>query len=256
MDGWRGRVALVTGASAGIGASIAQALVMKGMKVVACAQRLGRLEEMAREVNKGNHGGQLFPFKCDLADMTDIKNMFDWIEKDEELGKVDVCICNAGIAIGKPLMELTLQDMQQMMNVNVISASLCTQLSINLMLKNDIDDGQIIFISSTVAHPTPDDSRMAFYTATKHALKVLLEGYRNEFRDKNNLRFGSITPGFVKTEAIEAFIKDPALSEMIYASTPHMEASDVSNAVMSILATKAKIEIQDIVLRHVNEAKH
>ena len=91
--------------------------------------------------------GQLYPYKCDMTDLTNIKDMFDWIEKHADLGKVDVCVCNAGIAVSKKLTDLSPEEMKQMMNVNVISSCYVTQLSINLMNKKDINDGQIIFIS-------------------------------------------------------------------------------------------------------------
>ena len=147
MDRWRGRVAVVTGASAGIGASIAQTLALQGMKVVACARRLDRLVKLSHEVSKSKASGIIVPYKCDLNDMNNIKDMFDWIENHQELGRVDVCVCNAGVDIHKGLNELTPEEMKQMMNVNVISSNYCTQLSIKLMLKKEIDDGQIIFIS-------------------------------------------------------------------------------------------------------------
>ena len=101
-------------------------------------------------VNKGNHGGQMFPYQCDMTDISNIESMFKWIENHSDLGKLDICICNAGVAVGKSLTELTPDEMKQMMNINVISSSFCTQLSIKMMLKNGIDDGQIIFINRFV----------------------------------------------------------------------------------------------------------
>ena len=82
-----------------------------------------------------------------MADVENIKKMFEWIENNKDLGKVDVCICNAGIALSKALGDLTPEEMKQTMNVNVIGPALCTQLAIKIMMKKEIDDGQIIFIS-------------------------------------------------------------------------------------------------------------
>ena len=91
--------------------------------------------------------GKLYPFKCDLTDLPNIKRMFDWIENHADLGHVDVCICNAGMAIFKALSELAPEEMKQMINVNLISTAYVTQMSIKLMTMKNIDDGQIIFIS-------------------------------------------------------------------------------------------------------------
>ena len=141
MERWVGRIALVTGASAGIGASIASTLASKGMKVVACARRMVKLEEMAK-LSKN-----IYPYQCDMSSTDEIKKMFDWIEGHADLQKIDVCICNAGVDLHKSLTDLSPDDMKQMMNINVISSNYCTQLSVKLMLKHKIDDGQIIFIS-------------------------------------------------------------------------------------------------------------
>ena len=73
--------------------------------------------------------------------------MFNYIESNPDLGQVDVCICNAGLALGKPLSLLTPEEMLKMINLNVIAVSYTTQLSINLMLRKKVVDGQIIFIN-------------------------------------------------------------------------------------------------------------
>jgi NAD(P)-dependent dehydrogenase (short-subunit alcohol dehydrogenase family) len=102
-----------------------------------------------------NHGGKIYPVKCDMGDMSSIADMFQWIESHAELGRVDSCICNAGMAIPKNLSDLTPDEMRQMMDVNVTSASYCTQLSVNLMMKNGVDDGSIIFISRYLSLGNP-----------------------------------------------------------------------------------------------------
>ena len=96
---------------------------------------------------------------------------------------------------------------------------------------------------------------MSFYSATKHALKVVLEGYRQELRTlgKNNIRIGSVSPGLVKTEIVEVMTQNAALSEMLYAKTPHIQSSDVSDTVLQIIASKPHVQIHDVILRHVEE---
>ena len=71
--------------------------------------------------------------------------------------------------------------------------------------------------------------------------------------DKNNIRVGAISPGLVKTEVIEAATNNKAMSDMIYASAPHIEASDVTNAVIQMISAKPSVQISDVVLRHVQE---
>ncbi len=94
MQRWAGRVALVTGASAGIGEAIAKMLADSGMKVVACARRMEKLEALS------NDRPLIRPYKCDVGVESEVKAMFDWIEAQPDLGRVDACVANAGLSIG------------------------------------------------------------------------------------------------------------------------------------------------------------
>jgi len=94
MERWSGKVALVTGASAGIGAAIAEQLVLDGMKVVGLARRVERVEEI-RDRLKGAKG-ELYPYKGDVGKAEDIEAVFKWIK--EKFGGIHVLVNNAGIA--------------------------------------------------------------------------------------------------------------------------------------------------------------
>ncbi|KAG8250201.1 Dehydrogenase/reductase SDR member 11, partial [Homalodisca vitripennis] len=95
MDKWRGKVAIVTGASAGIGAAVVQALVHHGMVVVGLARRTEKIEEMSAALSKAGEKGKLVGIKTDLKKEGDILSAFQWVEK--ELGGPDVLVNNAGI---------------------------------------------------------------------------------------------------------------------------------------------------------------
>lgn len=100
MDQWAGKVALVTGASSGIGAEIAKALAKDGMKVIAVARRLENLKELAASI-KREFNVEVYPMKCDVQQEEEILKVFKWAE--EELGGVDVLINNAGVVVNKPI---------------------------------------------------------------------------------------------------------------------------------------------------------
>ena len=87
------------------------------------------------------------PYKCDMSNAEEVLAMFNYIETNADLGQVDVCICNAGLALGKPLSLLSPEEMSKMINLNIIAVSYTTQLSVNLMLKKNLVNGQIIFIN-------------------------------------------------------------------------------------------------------------
>lgn len=94
MERWAGRVAVVTGASAGIGAAITKDLLKHGMKVVGLARRVDRVKELTSEVPEAT--GTLFPVQCDITQEAEIQKAFEWIESN--LGAVHVLINNAGLA--------------------------------------------------------------------------------------------------------------------------------------------------------------
>lgn len=100
MDRWAGKVALVTGASVGIGAEIAKVLAEKGMKVIAIARRLEKLKELAACI-KSELKTDIYPMACDVRKEEDILRVFNWA--NDKLGGVDVLINNAGVLFNEPI---------------------------------------------------------------------------------------------------------------------------------------------------------
>uniref|UniRef100_A0A3B3Y3R8 Uncharacterized protein n=1 Tax=Poecilia mexicana TaxID=48701 RepID=A0A3B3Y3R8_9TELE len=115
MDRWKGRVALVTGASVGIGATIAKELVRYGMTVVGCARSLDKIQALAVECKNAGHSGVLIPMKCDLTNAEDIQSMFAIIKAQHK--GVDVCINNAGLAHNEPLLSGKTSAWKNMLDV-------------------------------------------------------------------------------------------------------------------------------------------
>ena len=188
-----------------------------------------------------------------MGNPQEIEKMFEWIESNKELGKVDICINNAACVWAKGLMDMSLEEMQTMLNVNVLAYNYATKLSVQSMLKNSVDDGQIIFINSIFGHWVLPNPSMSFYTATKQAIGSLLDGWRLELSSLGkNIRIGQVSPGFIKTEAVETAFGREA-SEAIYGSTPHLTCEDVAAGILQILKAKTHVLTQDVILRHVHE---
>ena len=195
----------------------------------------------------------MYPYQCDLADISSVQSMFEWIKNHPDLGRLNICICNAGFAIAKPLTELSPEEMKGMTNVNVISSAFCAQMSIKMMLDQEID-GQVIFIGSTMGNEIPDDFKMSFYSSTKHALKVLMEGFRKEMKSLGSkIRIGSISPGLVKTEALEAMTQNAEIAQMIYETNPHINADDLTEILWQMITCKPYVQVQDVTVRHVHD---
>ncbi|XP_023588443.1 dehydrogenase/reductase SDR family member 11 isoform X5 [Trichechus manatus latirostris] len=146
MERWRDRLALVTGASGGIGAAVARALVQQGLKVVGCARTVSNIEELAAECKSAGYPGTLIPYRCDLSNEEDILSMFSAVRSQHS--GVDICINNAGLARPDPLLSGSTSGWKDMFNVNVLALSICTREAYQSMKERKVDDGHIININS------------------------------------------------------------------------------------------------------------
>ncbi|PVD38336.1 hypothetical protein C0Q70_00948 [Pomacea canaliculata] len=248
MDRWRGRVALVTGASAGIGASIARALAEHGMKVVGCSPNTANIEKLREEINNKTGGGSVTVIPCDVSKEEEVLAMF---EKIPNLGRVDVCINNAGLAHNAPILtgDTGVKEWRHMFEVNVLGLLMCTKESFKLMRENNIDDGHIILINSMSGIRQVKDKGGHCYNATKFAVTALREGIRNELRELNSgIRISQICPGIVETE-FAAHHYDKAHAENVYSSIKCLQPDDIKDAVLYVLSAPLHVEINDVMMR-------
>ncbi|XP_057207461.1 dehydrogenase/reductase SDR family member 11-like isoform X3 [Triplophysa rosa] len=253
MDRWRGRVALVTGASVGIGAAIAKSLSQHGMKVIGCARNVEQIENLASECVRNGFSGTLVPYKCDLSVEEEILSMFAWI-KDQHHG-VEVCINNAGLAFPEPLLHGKTSYWRTMLDVNVIGLSVCAREAYQSMKERNVDDGHIININSMCGHQVVHNADGHFYTATKYAVTALTEGLRQELREaKTHIRATCISPGYVETEfAYRLFEHKPEKATALFKSIKCLHADDIATAVVYVLSAPPHVQIGDIQMRPVEQ---
>ncbi|KAB7508039.1 putative oxidoreductase [Armadillidium nasatum] len=239
MERWTGRVALVTGASVGIGATVCEALVRSGLKVVGAARGVDQVRALSESLKDAK--GSLLPIKCDLTKESDIRNLFNKIK--EEFGGVDICINNAGLSNGKKLLEGTVEEMREMTDVNIIALCLCSQLAIKSMKERGVDDGHIINISSISGHAVfPHSSR--FYAATKFAVRAITEGLRQEMRElRSHIRISSLSPGMVETQFAFRAFKDEEKAKNLYSFCEPLKPEDISSSILHIISSPAHIEV-------------
>jgi len=160
-----GRVAIVTGASTGIGRAIALALAEAGAKTVVAARSADKLEELAKEI--ASAGGQALAAPCDVTDEAKVEALFARCR--ESFGDPDILINNAGIADHTPTPDLTLARWQEVIDINLTSVFLCSRAAMRLMIPRK--RGRIINIGSISAKvPRPNT---AAYTASKFAIEGL-----------------------------------------------------------------------------------
>jgi len=240
MDRWTDRVALVTGASEGIGADVARRLHAEGMRVVGCARRVDRLQRLRDRL-----GGRFHPIACDLRDEASILRMF--AEIDVLWGSVSVLVNNAGLGHNASLLSGATEHWREMLDVNVLALAVCTREATTRMLQRG-RGGHVIHISSMSAHRVPPNSGM--YAASKHAVRALTEALRMELHERGaGIRVTSISPGFVETGFARQYHKSEAQARETYSRYEVLQPEDVSEAVIYALASPQRSQIHDILLR-------
>ncbi|KAK7498515.1 hypothetical protein BaRGS_00010175 [Batillaria attramentaria] len=248
MERWKGRVALVTGASAGIGFAIARALVERGMKVVGCAERdIARIHKLSEELR--DKPGSLTAIECDVAKEDQVMTMFQKIRADSKLGHVDVCINNAALAHPAPLLTGEASEWRHMFEVNVLGLLMCTKEAFKTMQEKRIDDGHIIIVSSLAGIRPINDKGLHCYMATKYAVNAIREGLRHELKElKTHIRISQVCPGIVETEFAEHHINKEH-AQKLYSSMKCLQPEDVKGAVLYVLDAPPHVEATDIMMR-------
>jgi NADP+-dependent farnesol dehydrogenase len=178
LDRWRGKVAIVTGASSGIGAAIAEQLVEEGLQVVGLARRVERVEELAKKL-KGKKG-KLHGVKADISKEEDILNAFKWTS--DNLGPVHILVNNAGLTQKTNLTtEGDTEKWRKIFDTNVMGLCIATREAVKIMQAKKID-GHVIHINSTTGHRVPNLPGRNVYPASKHCVTALTETLRHELR--------------------------------------------------------------------------
>lgn len=183
MDKWAGKVAVVTGASAGIGAAICVEFAKNGLTVVGLARRKNRIEQLAADNKVKIHA-----LECDVTNPTSIDNVFAEIEK--KFGAVDVLVNNAGTFRKALLLDLAVpdQDLNVTIETNLKGLIQCTRRAFKTMKEQPL--GYIININSVAGHLSagalPPDFGLNIYGATKHAVTQTTEVTRLEIAAAGN----------------------------------------------------------------------
>lgn len=185
MERWEGKVAVISGASSGIGSAIALDLVKAGMHVVGLARRVDRVDDLQRVIPT-NAKGKLYSLKCDISNDDDVRRCFDWIET--KFGAVNVLVNNAGVST---LTSITDDDGNDEALKNVIQTNLwglvsATKKFISIVKRKNVIGAHVININSVLGHdvfqnPPGRKPILNVYPASKYGVTAVTEVLRQEF---------------------------------------------------------------------------
>jgi NADP-dependent 3-hydroxy acid dehydrogenase YdfG len=242
-----GTVALVTGASSGIGEATALALAEHGAAVAVAARRTDRLEELAAKI-RGNGGTALvIP-----ADITQEPQARELVERTvSELGRLDTLINNAGVMLLGPAVDAPLSEWQRMVEINLLGLLYCAHAALPHLLRAAEDEprrvADLVNISSVAGRVARNGSGV--YNATKHGVGAFSESLRQEVT-KRHVRVSLVEPGAVATEL--ASHNRPEVQEGMrqrFASMERLQAEDIADAIGYVVTRPRHMAINELLVR-------
>jgi NAD(P)-dependent dehydrogenase (short-subunit alcohol dehydrogenase family) len=232
------KVAIVTGAGAGIGRGVAIGLLEEGYSVVLAGRRAAPLQQTVKQA--GSHGARALAVPTDVSDPASVRALFTATR--DAFGRLDLLFNNAGTNTrGVPLEELTVEQWQSVVDVNLTGAFLCTQQAFLLMKDQRPRGGRIINNGSISAHsPRPHS---APYTATKHAITGLTKSTSLDGR-RFDIACGQIDIGNAATEMTARFAAGVPQASGEIAAEPLLDVAHVVRAVIYMASLPLDANVQ------------
>jgi ribitol 2-dehydrogenase len=235
-----GKVALITGASSGIGRALANALAAEGVKLVLVGRSAERLQAVAKKLS----AVESLVLPVDLARPADVERVAS--EALARFGRVDILLANAGLYNPGKVVKGNPDTWDEMLAVNVNSVFRLCRAVLPQMIKNR--SGDIVVTSSIAGHEVI--SGEAVYSASKHAVQAFVHDLRRQVAP-HNMRVGAVAPGTVLNE-LWGF-SNPADIEAKVATHDGLRSEDVAEAVLFMLTRPANVTIRDLVILPQNQ---
>jgi NADP-dependent 3-hydroxy acid dehydrogenase YdfG len=237
-----GKVAVVTGASSGIGEATAEALAREGAAVVVAARREDRLAGLVERIE--DEGGRVLAAVCDVTDESQAHGLIQ--KAREEFGSVDILVNNAGVmllsTVGKGLSD----EWRQMFDVNVLGLLYATDAAMSVMKEQG--SGHLVNISSVAGRKVTRDSS-GIYAGSKHAVGAISEGLRQELLE-DNIRVTVVEPGAVETELTDHITDEDARESLGgLLKLDRLQAEDIANAIAYAVTQPERVSVNEILIR-------
>lgn len=236
-----GKVAIVTGASSGIGEATAIALAEQGIKVVMAARRGDRLAALVQRIQQ--QGGEAIAITVDVADEAQVQQMV--AQAQAKFGRIDILVNNAGVMLLGMIDGANTEDWRRMINVNVLGLMYATHAVLPSMKAQG--EGHIINISSVAGRVA--NAGTGVYNATKWAVNAFSESLRKEVYT-NQIRVTIVEPGLVATE-LPQHITDAAAKERastFYGSLKNLDSEDIAAAILYAVTQPSHVNVNEILI--------
>jgi NADP-dependent 3-hydroxy acid dehydrogenase YdfG len=243
-----GKVALVTGASSGIGEATAVALADAGAAVAIGARRRDRLDALAGELR--HRGARVLELDLDVTDEQACTTAV--ARTREELGGLDVLVNNAGVMLLGTIVGADTEDWRRMLQTNVLGLMYMTAAAVEGMVEQG--SGDIVNVSSVAGRVARKGSGV--YNASKWAVNAFSESLRQEVTGRG-VRIGLVEPGAVATELTDHITQPEAKrasKEMARAMTP-LQAEDIARAVLYLVTQPAHVAVNEVLVRPTDQER-
>jgi len=243
-----GKVALITGASSGIGEATAIAMAQAGAAVALGARRTDRLELLAARLR--NDGARVLTLELDVND----EGACAWAVQRtrSELGGLDILVNSAGLMLLGPIIDADTEDWRRMIFTNVLGLMYMTHAAVQGMAEQG--SGEIVNISSVAGRQARAGAGV--YNASKWAVNAFSESLRQEVTERG-VRVSLVEPGAVATELTDHITHPQSKqgAEQMYGSMRALQAEDIARAIVYVVTQPAHVAINEILVRPTDQAR-
>lgn len=235
-------IALITGASAGIGKASAEKFAANNYNLILTGRRIARLNELKEEL-EGKYGIEVQTLSFDIQNKEEVQNALDSLGSD--WSQIDVLVNNAGLALGKEgFQDAKIEDFEVMLDTNIKGLLYVAKWVVDGMKERK--SGHIINLSSTAAKEVYPGGHV--YCATKHAVDAITKGMRIDLLPYN-IKVSSVSPGMVDTEFSKVrFGGDQEKADAVYQGFTPLYAEDVADAIYYLASLPKHVNVNDLVM--------
>jgi NADP-dependent 3-hydroxy acid dehydrogenase YdfG len=243
----QGTVALVTGASSGIGEATARELAARGAAIAIAARRKDRLDRLAREIEQA--GGRALAIEADVSDCEQARSLVS--ETVERLGRLDIVINNAGVMLLGPIVDAPVEEWDRMIALNLQGLLYVAHAALEHLIAAAGDDprhvADLVNISSVAGRVARSGSGV--YNLTKHGVGAFSESLRQEVT-RRHVRVSIVEPGAVETELTD-HLRDEVREQVAsrFGEIERMQAGDIADAIAYIVTRPRRVAINELLIR-------